>query len=89
MDEDIIELLMKEKLFDDHSLLYFNRDYIKKLETYELKKMYFENFICKIKNPEAQFIFYEKGNKYMNKTNLINTYEDIKLLCLVEGIKLI
>jgi hypothetical protein len=71
--------LMKNYVFEEKYIKIINIEYMKTLKTYDLKKKYFELFVCKIFSPNAIFIFKNNENiNFYKKMDLINTFEHIK-----------
>jgi hypothetical protein len=71
MDKDLLAKLDEEynddTNFNIEYLKTFNSDYFDTLKNYDIKKIYWEKFCCKIMFPEVYYIFiqYENNNKHM------------------------
>lgn len=61
----------------------FDTDYFSSLDTYGLKKQYFEIFVCKVLRPQPLFVYSENDNKTFNcllysEEDIIKTFKHLK-----------
>ena len=59
-DEQIESAQITEEVLDKTKLDRFDTNYFVQLEDYDIKKMYFEKFVCKILRPDPTYIYIEK-----------------------------
>lgn len=84
MNEDFLYKIEEEEediQIDEKQLNKLNSDYFNNLPNYNLKKKYWEHFVCKILHPSAMFIIDEKSNNKIitkNMKDLIETYKHLK-----------
>ena len=67
-DSEISEHILSIKLIEDDKLKRFDSHYFTTLNNYKLKKIYFENFVCKILRPDPCYIYaeHEGNNEVLN-----------------------
>jgi hypothetical protein len=74
LDEDMIDILDDNMLgiasLDQTKLAKWDGKYFNSLGSYAEKKIYFENFVCKIMKPDPAYVFMETENADIGKTNV-------------------
>lgn len=60
-DEEIEKHQITDKMLDDAKFVKFDSDYFNSLDSYLLKKLYFEKFVCKVIRPDPVYIFVEQS----------------------------
>jgi len=75
--------LDKDFLFPIEKTLKFDTDYFSSLNTYGMKKQYFEIFVCKVLRPQPLFVYSENDNKTFNcllysEEDIIKTFKHLK-----------
>lgn len=82
--DNIIEI-KDDFIINNNEINYFNKKYMKSLKSYYEKKIYFENFVCKILTPNVCYIFtqnktYDLGKEQVlfKQKELIECFYEIK-----------
>jgi len=74
LDEDMIDILDDNMLgiasLDQTKLAKWDGKYFNSLGSYAEKKIYYENFVCKIMKPDPAYVFMETENADIGKTNV-------------------
>lgn len=58
-EEDFAKSKIDASIFIKEKLLRFDAEYFNSLQRYSLKKLYFENFVCKVMRPDPVYIYIE------------------------------
>ncbi len=89
-EDSLIEQLMTESKFEKEEEVEFDpkymvnldKDYMKSLDTYEEKKAYFENFVCKIDNPDPCYVkIYRDTDRNIVSLNIMKSSQLIENFC--------
>ena len=76
--EHYLDLLTMETL-DVHYAGCFDADYFKSLSTYELKKEYFEMFVCKVINPQPAYVVLDTFQDMLGEKSKAHLYREGEL----------
>lgn len=79
LDDEFIKahkLTLEKIVSDNNTLDQFNTEFFNSLIGYTKKKLYFENFVCKVMRPDPTYIYVEKEN---SKEDILHFYSEKKI----------